>query len=129
MELLDKICVLEKDAERLGFCWENTTQIMAQIESECAEIKEHLSLKFESNSAGLQEEIGDLMHAVFSLSLFCHFDPKDTLSKALFKFEKRINAVRQLASSRGLTTLEGLSFEQIMMYWKDAKNIADKDGK
>jgi uncharacterized protein YabN with tetrapyrrole methylase and pyrophosphatase domain len=125
MELLDKVCVLEHDAERLGFRWENTSQIMTQIESECAEIQEHLNLTIENKPFQLQEEIGDLLHAVFSLCVFCQFDPKHTLSKALLKFERRLNAVKELANKRGLTTLNGLSFEALMDYWQEAKEMTD----
>ena len=68
MSLLEKIVTLEHDADAFGFRWETPEQIMAQIESECVEIHEHLHGGFEhANQAELQEEIGDLLHAVFSL--------------------------------------------------------------
>ena len=71
MALLDKVVLLEQEADAFGFRWETTDQIMAQIESECAEISEHLHAGFaQANQAELQEEIGDLLHAVFSLCVF-----------------------------------------------------------
>lgn len=124
MDLLEKVVVLEKNAEEFGFCWENTEQIMAQIKSECVEISEHLQGKIsEANALELEEEIGDLLHAVFSLCVFCKLSPKTTLEKTLSKFEGRLNAVKHLAKERGLTNLSGFAFEQLMELWDQAKKM------
>lgn len=69
MNLLNKVTALEHEAAEFGFQWETTDQLMAQIQSECIEITEHLNSSNE-NGVALQEEIGDLMHAVFSLCVF-----------------------------------------------------------
>lgn len=66
-DVLEKIVKLEQDADAIGFRWENTNQIMAQIQSECEEVHEHLQQGITSaNRLDLEEEIGDLLHAVFS---------------------------------------------------------------
>jgi uncharacterized protein YabN with tetrapyrrole methylase and pyrophosphatase domain len=122
MELLEKVGRLEKEADDFGFRWERPEQIMAQIESECLEIREHLQTK-EMNTSALQEEIGDLLHAVFSLCVFCQFSPDETLKKTLEKFEKRLSAVKDLAKERGLTSLEGFPFDELMAFWDQAKEL------
>ena len=124
MDLLENIVVLEEDAEAFGFRWETTAQIMAQIESECLEIEEHLHCGPEANQAALQEEIGDLLHAVFSLCVFCKFSPKDTLQQTLAKFERRLNGVKQLTHERGLINLNGYTFDELMALWDEAKKIS-----
>lgn len=122
MNLLYKVVTLEQDADAFGFRWETTEQIMAQIESECVEISEHLHAGFEqANQAELQEEIGDLLHAVFSLCVFCKMSPTETLKKTLSKFERRLNAVKEIATDRGLTTLNGYAFDDLMDVWDQAK--------
>ena len=74
MNLLDKVVALENDASAFGLQWETTDQIMAQIQSECFEINEHLGHGIaQANQSELQEEVGDLLHAVFSLCVFCYF--------------------------------------------------------
>lgn len=120
MDLLEKISLLEKDAAQFGFRWENTSQIMEQIKSEYFEVSEQLN---NTQPAHLQEEIGDLLHAVFSLCVFCQFDPKETLNLTLNKFERRLEAVKQLASERGLATVEGFAFNELMALWEEAKKI------
>ena len=122
MGVLETISSLEHEADAFGFRWENTSQIMVQIQSECLEIQEHLNdLSTSPNKALLQEEIGDLLHAVFSLCVFCQLDPKETLEKTLTKFERRLHAVKKISEIRGLKNLEGLNFDDLMVIWDQAK--------
>lgn len=122
MTLLKKIADLEKTADQFGFRWETTDQIMAQIYSECAEVKEHLDQGLlHADKLELQNEIGDLLHATFSLCIFCKLDPEATLLKTTDKFERRLNAVKQLAEEQGFSSLEGQSFNELMSIWRKAK--------
>ena len=122
MSILQKITQLEKDAEQFGFKWENTHQIMAQIKSECAEIDEHLTHTDNDTRLKLQEEIGDLMHAVFSLCVFCEFDAKETFRKSVDKFERRLNAVKTIAQENEIATLNGYAFDELMKFWDQASS-------
>ena len=61
------------------------------------------------------------LHAVFSLCVFCQFEPEDTLAKTLTKFENRLNAVKQISQEQGLNTLEGKPFKELMSIWNMAK--------
>lgn len=119
-EILQKLTQLEKDAESFGFKWDNTHQIMAQIKSECDEIDEHLDA-LKNNREKLQEEMGDLLHAVFSLCVFCKLDSKETLEKSVNKFERRLNAVKMIAKEEGIDTLNGYAFGDLMKFWDEAK--------
>ena len=122
MDLLDKVVVLEDDASKFGFRWETSDQIMQQIQSECAEIKEHLDDGLsQSNQTALQEEIGDLLHATFSLCVFCNLSPRGTLEQTLTKFERRLNAVKEITQERGLNSLNGFPFDELMAIWDQAK--------
>ncbi|MDX1900636.1 MAG: MazG nucleotide pyrophosphohydrolase domain-containing protein [Gammaproteobacteria bacterium] len=119
MNLFEKIISLEHEADAFGFRWETTDQIMEQITSECQEIDEHLHVG--RDNARLQEEIGDLLHAVFSLCVFCKLDPQTTVEKTTDKFARRLAAVKQIATERGLNTLKGHSFDELMKIWHQAK--------
>jgi uncharacterized protein YabN with tetrapyrrole methylase and pyrophosphatase domain len=121
MDLLKKVKELEQDADSFGFRWEKPEQIMQQIQSECLEIEEHLHTT--QDPKALQEEIGDLMHAVFSLCVFCNFDPQDTLAGTLKKFERRLTAVKQLAQAEGKSSLKDHDFAELMQYWDQAKRL------
>jgi uncharacterized protein YabN with tetrapyrrole methylase and pyrophosphatase domain len=121
MNLLKKIRSLEEEAAAFGFQWETTSQIMEQIRSECLEVEEHLNVEGNKDTSALQAEIGDLLHAVFSLCVFCKLDPKETLQQTVDKFERRFLAVKMIAKEKQLTTLQGLSFDELMSIWKQAK--------
>lgn len=117
--IFDDIDNLEKEAVLFGLRWETKAQIMAQIRNECLEIEEHLEAK--DKRAALQDEIGDLMHAVFSLCTYCNFDTELTLRKSLNKFEDRLNAMKDIAKEHGFENLQGKSFDELMRYWNLAK--------
>jgi ATP diphosphatase len=121
MELLDRVVALEEEAFEFGFRWENTKQIMNQIRNECDEVEEYLDQSSRDNQALLQEEIGDLLHAVFSLCLFHRMSPKVTLGQALTKFERRLRAVQLIAEEEGLSSLEDQPFNVLMTIWDKAK--------
>lgn len=128
MDLLEKVVVLEKDASQFGFEWETTHQIMAQIKSECDEVDEHLLHGLsKASQAELQEEIGDLLHAVFSLCVFCKFSPQETLQGTLDKFEGRLHAVKDIARENGIANLSGYPFDELMAIWQKAKVRAAQD--
>lgn len=121
MDILKKLTQLENEAAAFGFKWENPQQIMAQIRSELTEIEAHLDNPMEENK--LQEEIGDLLHAVFSLCVFCKFDASKTLSDSIQKFERRFRETQKLANQDGLVDLNGQSFENLMAFWNKAKEL------
>ncbi len=122
MNLLEKIAALENEATEFGFQWETTDQIMTQIQSECIGVDDHLKAGINDNSSALQEEIGDLLHAVFSLCVFCKLDLKDTLQQTVEKFERRLRAVKMIAHEMKLINLEGQTFDELMSIWKQAKS-------
>lgn len=121
MDLLERVVALENEASAFGFEWETTSQIMAQIQSECDEVNEHLLHGVPVNRAELQEEIGDLLHAVFSLCVFCKLNPAETLQQTLDKFEGRLDAVRDIARENGIDNLAGYPFDELMAIWQKAK--------
>lgn len=76
-----------------------------------------------ANQTALQEEIGDLLNAVFSLCIFCKLSPRVTIGQSLTKFERRLRAVKLIAEERELINLEGLPFDELMHIWDKAKEL------
>src|SRR5688572_25830279 len=119
MAILEEIEQLEQEAAAFGLLWETQDQIMTQIRNECLEIEEHLHSPEQKEA--LQDEIGDLLHAVFSLCVFSNFSPEVTLRKSLDKLERRLNAMKDIAKEQGLSHLRGKPFDELMQYWEQAK--------
>jgi uncharacterized protein YabN with tetrapyrrole methylase and pyrophosphatase domain len=120
MKILTKLLELEHEATAFGFAWDNSEQIMTQIWSECREVRVHLD---DGNQEKLQEEIGDLLHAIFSLCAFNKIDALDTLKNSVNKFERRFRVVQQLAKQQGYVSLKDESFEKLMELWDVSKKI------
>ena len=117
-DLLDEFVVLEKEAFDFGFYWTKIGEIFDQIQSETLEVKEAFDAQ---DFPHLQEEIGDLMCAVLSLSVFCGCDPHDMLRLNLHKFKERFDEVRRLVAQEGRSNLKGQSIEVMLTYWRRAK--------
>lgn len=117
-DLLKEVEEQEKVAKEFGFYWENFSQLIEQIQNECKEAEEAWE---NGDIAHLQEEIGDLIQAAISLAVFCKLDPHETLSNSIKKFQRRYDAVVELARSEGHENLQRQSFETLIDYWKRAK--------
>jgi uncharacterized protein YabN with tetrapyrrole methylase and pyrophosphatase domain len=117
--LLKRIEEQELEAKKFGFYWENLPQLIQQIQSECKEIEQAWE---HGDTSHLQEEVGDLIQAAVSLAVFCKLDPHETLSKSINKFQKRYDAVVQMARTEGYETLHHQPFDLLMSFWKRAKN-------
>ena len=118
MELLKRLSTLENEASEFGFKWETSEQILEQIRSELTEIEIHLK---DHDKDKLQEEIGDLLHAAFSLCVFCQLDPEKTLKNSVEKFDRRFRETKKITLKEGLKNLNGQSFKKLMDVWSKAK--------
>lgn len=117
--IFEKFLVLEKKSEEFGFVWGNKQQVIEQIRNECREVEEVLLEN--QGKERLQEEMGDLFHAIASLCYTCNLDPQETFLKSIEKYEKRFNKVVDVAKREGYSTLKGQSLELVLKFWKQAK--------
>lgn len=121
MTTFGKLVRLEKEADDFGFMWRHYSQVLNQIRSETEEIERDLEQN--NHRDHLQEEIGDLIHAAFSLCLFCHFDAEETLNKSVDKFEKRFKELKRLVHVSGRESLQNQPVDVLMDFWTQAKQI------
>lgn len=117
--IIERLAILEKQAVDNGFAWPNAEMILDQIESECQEIRDAINQK--ECRDRIQEEIGDLLHAAFSLCIFVGFDAQETLTQATNKIEKRLLTLFKIAREHGYTDLKNESIETLMSLWRLAK--------
>lgn len=122
-DLLQKIIRQEETAAEFGFYWENIEQLLEQIQSECAEVKEAWLNK---DNIHLKEEVGDLINATVSLCIFLKLDPFETLSESAEKFQKRYDSLVTLVNQDGLQHLKNKPLDILLNYWDKAKKMAKK---
>lgn len=123
MSSLQKLISLELKAEALGFEWPNTLAIIDQVVSECDEIRQSLTLK-EGNDR-LQEEVGDLLLSVLSLSVYERLDIEKIIADVANKFQGRLDALETIMKVRGYESLKNQSFDIMLELWEEAKRFVD----
>lgn len=116
---LQKLIELEIDARDFGFEWPDPHMILEQIRSECDEVEEVLTDT--QTHARLQEEVGDLLHAVISLCQFLNFNIEEILGQTTKKFDERIKALKQITQQKGLQNLKGQPINVLLEIWALAK--------
>lgn len=122
VDLFNRIKEQEDNAQAFGFYWENVQQLLDQVYSEAKEVQEaHL----QENTEHIREEIGDLLNAVVSLSLFLKVDPANALKESIDKFQRRYDQLVKLVEKDGLTNLQDKSMDVLLAYWERSKALED----
>jgi len=108
---------VQQRAAKTGFDYPGAQMAMADLHSEVNELEQALSA---GESAGLEEELGDLIFSAVNVSRFVGVDSEEALTKSCDKFIARFEKVEALARERNIDmhiadikTLDGL--------WKEAK--------
>jgi len=120
MDIFERLEKLETESKEVGFYWPTSNSAIRQVLEEIQEVKEVLQ-QDDVDQDHLQEELGDLLHAVCSLIFFCDFNVKPTLDKALDKYEDRFYTMISTAKKQGVENFSKLSLDQMMSYWKLVK--------
>ena len=108
-----------KRVASVGFDWAATSDVVAKIEEEVAELRETLDAA-PHDTTRAEEEMGDLLFSIANLSRKLGIEPEAALRKANDKFTKRFN---QLEARFAETTrnLEGATLEEMEAEWQRIK--------
>ncbi|MGH8302684.1 MAG: MazG nucleotide pyrophosphohydrolase domain-containing protein, partial [Steroidobacteraceae bacterium] len=118
---LTRAAKLGKRAARVGFDWENPSQVRDKVLEEVREIEEVLAAgEADASRDKLAEEVGDLLFAAANWSLHLEVDPEEALRAANAKFERRFRRMEALAAAQG-AQLQALSAAQWDVLWRQAK--------
>ena len=117
---LTRAAKLGRRAARVGFDWENPSQVRDKVLEEVGEIEEALAGAGNADGGRLAEEVGDLLFAVANWSLHLEIDPEQALREANGKFERRFRRMEALAAARG-ARLQALDAAQWDALWRQAK--------
>jgi ATP diphosphatase len=117
---LTRAAKLGRRAARVGFDWENPSQVRDKVLEEVREIDEALADGTEASAARLEEELGDLLFAVANWGLHLDLDPEQALRAANAKFERRFRRMEVLAAARDVA-LRSLDAAQWDALWRQAK--------
>jgi len=90
---LNRAYKIGKRARSVGFDWNDVSGVINKIEEEIDELKVAIT---DGNKTDIEEEAGDLLFSVVSLSRHTSIDPETAIRKANRKFERRFRAMEQL---------------------------------
>ncbi len=101
-------------AERAGFAWPATSDVLAKVAEEAAE------LAAANDAASAFEEMGDLLFALVSLARRLDIDAEEAARRAAAKFAGRFRAVEAMSREQGVE-LRRLPAEALLALWAEAK--------
>ena len=119
MKNLQKLLRIENEAIDIGFKWPNANMILDQINEETNEVRSAIDNK-ESDSR-IQEEAGDLLHAVVSLTRFLNLDIDKLLDNSAEKFSKRLGALKIILKKHNIDNPEKQDIKFLLKCWNEAK--------
>jgi tetrapyrrole methylase family protein/MazG family protein len=104
-------------ARRAGFDWPNVKDVTEKIDEEVLELKEALEAGDREN---LEEELGDLLFAIASLSRHLNLEAEDALRSATRKFIRRFQRMEEIAEKQGRSVRE-MNMDELEEIWDDIK--------
>ena len=110
-----------KKTEKIGFDWDDPTQVTYKVEEEWQELKEEV-LPTAPNKERVEEEFGDFLFSIVQLGRHLGIDSEKALRSANRKFVKRFNQMEDLMKDADKKFLE-MNQQQMDVYWDQAKKM------
>jgi MazG family protein len=110
-------------AAAVGFDWLRPTDVIDKIEEEVAEVRHEVESGATGDLSRAEEEMGDLLFAIATLSRKLGIEPEAALRRANEKFTRRFDAVEQAFSARG-RSLQEATLEEMEDEWQRVKRLS-----
>ena len=103
----------QKKAARVGFDWDNASEVLSKVEEEIKELREAISGGRQEN---IEEEMGDLFFSLVNLARKLDVDSETALAGATRKFVERFRAVEAEIVAKG-RNVEQTSAQEMNALW------------
>ena len=113
---------LQKRAARVGFDWNNASDVLAKIAEETAELVEASD---RADADAIEDEFGDLLFVMANLSRHLKVDPEVAVRRTNEKFVRRFRYIETALHAEG-KSLEETSLDDMEALWTAAKNLERK---
>ena len=107
---------LGQRAAKVGFDWPDAHGLLDKIAEESDELRAEVE---RSDSAAIEDELGDLLFTAVNLARHLKYEPEFALRAANRKFRRRFNHMETLAG--GAEALKNSSPEELDQLWRQAK--------
>ncbi len=108
---------LQERAAGVGFDWPDASGPLAKVKEEIGEVEREQQ---GGSRQRLEAEVGDLLFAVVNLARKLDIEPGRALERANETFQRRFDALEQLAAERGLE-IGRASLEELDQLWDEVK--------
>ena len=108
---------IQEKARGAGFDWDESSQVLAKMEEELAELKAEIALK---DSKKMENEFGDLLFSMINVARFLKIDPESALERTNKKFIRRFQFMEEQAKKAD-KALADYSLNELEAFWQAAK--------
>lgn len=116
---LKEIMDISLEASADGFEWEKAEEVLDKIGEELDETRHALS---DGDQRSVENELGDLLFAVFNAIRYLKIDPIKVMERGRRKFEIRYRTAQKMMQEDGLDSRK-LSSLELNNYWEKAKKF------
>lgn len=114
---LPKSFRIQQKAKKVGFEWDEISQVWEKVEEEMNELKEAVE---SGDQRHIEEEFGDVLFSLTNYARFLKVDPEGALEKSNQKFIKRFKKVEEVAKERN-QELADMTLQQMDDIWNEIK--------
>ena len=107
---------LTKRAARINFDWPSSTEVLAKLDEELAELK---AAEASGDQDHIAEEMGDILFVMANLARKLKVDPEEALRRANAKFTRRFQYIERALAEAGRTGPQPL--DDMEALWLEAK--------
>ncbi len=108
---------LQKKAAKVGFEWDNASNVLDKLEEEILEMRAAIANNDLKNQ---EEELGDIIFLLANYARMLGINSEEALRKCNNKFERRFRGVEQDIKSQGLN-ISSATLEQMESSWEKQK--------
>ena len=111
---------LSEKASRVGFDWEQASDVLEKVEEELSELRAAVEL---GERAEVEAELGDVLFALTSLGRHLDIQAEDALQRASDRFIRRFRYIEARLAERQ-QHVHDASVDEMNLLWEEAKTRA-----
>ncbi len=112
---------IQQKVSKVGFDWQNKSDVWEKVEEEIAELKESEEL---NEPEKIKEEFGDLLFALTNYARFLNIDPEEALKFTNNKFIKRFQFIEAELNKMG-KTFKRTNLAEMDELWEKSKRYIE----
>jgi len=108
---------------RVGFDWSSADEVLGKVDEELAELRAGIA---SGDTAGMREEVGDLLFSVAMLARKLSVDAEAALEDANRKFARRFASIEERLEREG-RDVRDVGLETLDRLWNEVKSLDSRD--